>query len=111
MLAGAGAAMEGFLHLMRTPLGYDPHNVMSVGIPVHDGTYKTWAARSAYFDQLLKKVAGGPGRDHGGDLQQCHAALERVAHRRRDTGQAGAGRSKGSDQLREPGILFRAAHS
>ena len=61
MLAGAGAAMEGFLHLMRTPLGYDPHNVMSVGIPVHEGTYKTWAARSAYFDQLLKKVAAIPG--------------------------------------------------
>ena len=61
MLAGAGAAMEGFLHLMRTPLGYDPHNVMSVGIPVHDGTYGTWAARSAYFDQLLKKVAAVPG--------------------------------------------------
>jgi hypothetical protein len=53
--------MEGFLRLMRTPLGYDPHNVMSVGIPVHDGTYKTWAARSAYFDQLLKKVAAVPG--------------------------------------------------
>jgi len=61
MLAGAGAAMEGFLQLMRTPLGYDPHNVMSVGIPVHEGTYPTWAARSAYFDQLLKKVAAVPG--------------------------------------------------
>jgi putative ABC transport system permease protein len=61
MLAGAGAAMEGFLRLMHTPLGYDPHNVMSVGIPVHDGTYPTWAARSAYFDQLLKKAAAVPG--------------------------------------------------
>jgi predicted permease len=61
MLAGAGAAMEGFLHLMQIPLGYDPHNVMSVGIPVHDGTYPTWAARSAYFDQLLKKVSAVPG--------------------------------------------------
>jgi hypothetical protein len=39
MLAGAGAAMEGFLKLIHTPLGYDPHNVMSVGIPVHDGAY------------------------------------------------------------------------
>src|SRR5205807_1194485 len=41
MLAGAGAAMQGFLHLLHTPLGYDPHNVMSVGIPVHDGAYPT----------------------------------------------------------------------
>jgi len=39
MLAGAGAAMQGFLHLIHTPLGYDPINVMSVGIPVHEGAY------------------------------------------------------------------------
>ncbi len=61
MLAGAGAALEGFLRLLRTPLGYDPHNVMSVGIPVHDGTYSTWEARTAYFEQLQKKVAEVPG--------------------------------------------------
>ncbi|MDQ1452114.1 MAG: hypothetical protein QOK38_1980 [Acidobacteriaceae bacterium] len=61
MLAGAGAAIQGFLRTMHTPLGYDPHNVMSVGIPVHEGTYKTWGERSAYFDQLQKKVATVPG--------------------------------------------------
>ena len=61
MLAGAGAAMEGFLHLMRTPLGYDPHNVMSVGIPVHDGAYPTWQAREAYFEQLRNKTSTVPG--------------------------------------------------
>ena len=61
MLAGAGAAMEGFVHLMRAPLGYDPHNIMSVGIPVHDGTYKTWAERAAYFEQLRAQVAEVPG--------------------------------------------------
>ncbi len=57
MLAGAGAAMEGFLRLIHTPLGYDPHNVMSVGIPVHDGAYPTWEARKAYFEQLRNKAA------------------------------------------------------
>jgi predicted permease len=61
MMAGAGAAIEGFIKLVRTPLGYDPHNVMSVGIPIHDGTYKTWPQRSAYFQQLLAKVAKVPG--------------------------------------------------
>ena len=61
MLAGAAAAMEGFLKLMRTPLGYDPFNVMSVGIPIHDGTYKTAAERLAYFELLRKKAAGVPG--------------------------------------------------
>ncbi|HEX4748871.1 MAG TPA: ABC transporter permease [Bryobacteraceae bacterium] len=61
MLAGAGAAMRGFLHLLHTPLGYDPHSVMSVGIPVHDGAYPSWEARTAYFEQLLNKVAAVPG--------------------------------------------------
>jgi predicted permease len=61
MLAGAGAAMRGFLRLLHTPLGYDPHNVMSVGIPVHDGAYPTWEARSAYFEQLRDRVAAVPG--------------------------------------------------
>ena len=61
MLAGAGAAIQGFMRLLHTPLGYDPHNVMSVGIPVHDSTYKTWDARSAYFEQLVAKVATVPG--------------------------------------------------
>jgi predicted permease len=61
MLAGAGAAIQGFLRTMHTPLGYDPHNVMSVGIPVHDGTYKAWGERAAYFDQLQKKIATVPG--------------------------------------------------
>ncbi len=57
MLAGAGAAMQGFLHLIHTPLGYDPINVMSVGIPVHDGAYPTWKARLAYFEALHSKAA------------------------------------------------------
>jgi predicted permease len=61
MLAGAGAAMEGFLRLMHTPLGYDPHNVMSVGIPVHDGAYPTWEARLAYFERLRNKASTVPG--------------------------------------------------
>jgi len=34
---------------------------MSVGIPIHDGTYKTWQERSVYFEKLYDKVAGVPG--------------------------------------------------
>ena len=61
MMAGAGAAIEGFLRVVHTHLGYDPHNIMSVGIPIHDGTYKTWPERAAYFEQLHDKVAEVPG--------------------------------------------------
>jgi len=61
MMAGAGAAIEGFLKVAGTHLGYDPHNIMSVGIPIHDGTYKTWAERAAYFEQLHERAAEVPG--------------------------------------------------
>jgi predicted permease len=61
LLAAAGSAMKGFLQLMHTPLGYDPHNVMSVGLPLHENSYTTWAARAAYFEQLRSKVAAVPG--------------------------------------------------
>jgi len=60
LLAAAGVAMQGFVRMMRVNLGYDPHNTMSVGIPVHDNTYTTWEARRAYFHQLLQKVGAIP---------------------------------------------------
>lgn len=60
LLATAAAAIEGFIKLNHMSLGYNPHNVMSVGIPVHDNTYTTWEKRSAYFTQLLEKVRSMP---------------------------------------------------
>jgi len=61
MLAGAGAAIEGFVRLAHRPLGYDPHHVMSVGIPIHNGTYTGWAERAAYFERLHDAANGIPG--------------------------------------------------
>ncbi len=61
LLTGAGAAIQGFSRMMRRPLGYDPHHVMSVGIPIHENTLNGWAERSAYFTQLRERVAAMPG--------------------------------------------------
>jgi len=61
LLAGAGAAVDGFARMLRQPLGYDPHGVMSVGIPLRENSYTTWAARAVYFEQLRAKVAETPG--------------------------------------------------
>jgi predicted permease len=61
MLTTAGAAIEGFLKMLHMQLGYDPHNIMSVGIPVHEGTYKTWAERASYFEKLQSAIAEVPG--------------------------------------------------
>lgn len=60
LLTGAGAAIRGFVRLMHTNLGYDPHNAMSVGIPVHDNTYMTWEGRAQFFEQIRQRIAAMP---------------------------------------------------
>jgi len=60
LLTSAAAATNGFLRLIRTQLGYDPHNTMSVGIPVHQNVHVSWQDRSTYFEQILARVAAMP---------------------------------------------------
>ena len=61
MLAAAGTATEGFVRLMHTPLGFDPHNVMVLAIPLRDNTYTVSLARASYFEALRSKVNETPG--------------------------------------------------
>jgi predicted permease len=61
LLAGAGAAIEGFMHLLHVPLGYNPHNVISVWIPLPENAYPAWTDRLAYFEKLLSAVREVPG--------------------------------------------------
>jgi predicted permease len=60
LLASAGAAIQGFIKLNHVPLGYNPHNVMSVGIPLQANSYATWESRAQYLTQLMQKVAAMP---------------------------------------------------
>ncbi len=60
LLTSAGAAINGFMRLVHTNLGYDPHNTMSVGIPVHQGAHATWEDRSQYFNRIRTRVAELP---------------------------------------------------
>src|SRR3989475_2272566 len=60
LLSAAGAAGKGFLRLVDADLGYDPHNAMSVPIPVHENTHVTWKDRAEYFEQLRAKIAAMP---------------------------------------------------
>jgi predicted permease len=61
LLAASGSAMKEFIHMLQRPLGYDPSNVMSVGIPLHSNSFTTWEARASYFAQLRAKVAETSG--------------------------------------------------
>ncbi|HLZ90241.1 MAG TPA: ABC transporter permease [Candidatus Acidoferrum sp.] len=60
MLTAAGAAGKGFLRLLHTDLGYDPHNTMSVPIPIHENTHVTWKDRAEYFEQIRATIAAMP---------------------------------------------------
>jgi predicted permease len=60
ILTAAVAAGKGFLRLVNTDLGYDPHRTMSLPIPVHEGTYGSWKERAEYFEQIRARVASLP---------------------------------------------------
>jgi predicted permease len=67
LMATAGTAIHSFLGLMRMPLGYDPANVMTIGIRLHNKNPGEWSriqpreARIAYIEQIQEKIASLPG--------------------------------------------------
>jgi predicted permease len=69
LMATASTAIRSFLGLMRTPLGYDPANVMRIGIiphahvtaPSDEESVPSRQARVAYIEQIRDKIASVPG--------------------------------------------------
>jgi predicted permease len=67
LIATAGTAIRSFLELTEMPLGYDPANVMKVGIMLHVQDRGEWnriqsrEGRTAYIEQIREKIASVPG--------------------------------------------------
>ncbi|HET9180879.1 MAG TPA: ABC transporter permease [Candidatus Angelobacter sp.] len=67
LMATAGTAIRSFLGIMRTSLGYDPANVIRLGIIRHGtdkdepGRMQSREAQTAYFEQIREKIASVPG--------------------------------------------------
>jgi len=67
LMATAGTAIRSFLRLLQVPLGYDPANVMKLGIMLHVDDPGEWSrlqsreARTAYIEQIRQKIASVPG--------------------------------------------------
>lgn len=67
LLATAGIAANGFLEVMRAPLGYEPKHVMDAGILMHFENPKDWSAisalqkRAAFLEEIRQKIAAIPG--------------------------------------------------
>ncbi len=60
MLSGASAASKGFVKMLNVDLGYDPHDRVSLPIPVHENTHMSWQDRSQYFEQIRERIAAMP---------------------------------------------------
>ncbi len=58
LLSTAGATMSTLYGLMHERLGYDPHNVAWMTVPLRDGSYTSWEKRVAYYGQVRERVAG-----------------------------------------------------
>jgi predicted permease len=61
LMATAGTAIRSFLELIQMPLGYDPANVMSLGMGLHSAEWQSREARTAYIEQIREKIASVPG--------------------------------------------------
>ena len=66
LMATAGTAIRGFVRLTQMPLGYDPANVMQLGISLHvdnpaeGSSLQSREARAAYIEQIRQKIASVP---------------------------------------------------
>jgi predicted permease len=67
LMATGATAIGTFLHVMRVPLGFDPHDVLNAGIMTHWSDPTAWTTlgtrtgRVAYFEQIREKMASVPG--------------------------------------------------
>jgi predicted permease len=53
--------MRSFAAVYHTRLGYDPHNLLTVGISLPDGAYTTYEKRAAFYSRIHKRVAALSG--------------------------------------------------
>ena len=60
LLTSAGIAIMGFVHTELIPLGYNPHNTVSLAIPLRPNSYAGLAVRRQYFEQLRDKISQLP---------------------------------------------------
>ncbi len=61
LLIGAGLLLKSFARLRSVNPGLDTHSLLTVWIELSPARYPDWAARPAFFRQVLERVATLPG--------------------------------------------------
>ena len=61
LLAGAALLLQSFFNLKDVPLGFDPHNVLSMQLRLTGQKYRAVEARREFFRQLVERLEAQPG--------------------------------------------------
>jgi len=61
LLGAAGTSIASFLKITSTELGYDPHHILILGLPLKREMNPNRVARAAYIEQIRDKASGLPG--------------------------------------------------
>jgi putative ABC transport system permease protein len=61
LLIGAGLLLRSFAHLLNVDPGFDAHNVLTMNVSLPTVKYAKPEQQTAFFDEMLRKVAALPG--------------------------------------------------
>ena len=68
LLMGAGVMVQSLLALRHGDAGFDPNNVLTMGVRLVGARYPTPAQRSAFFDAALQRIRALPGVEAAGTI-------------------------------------------
>jgi len=70
LLVGSSLLIQSFQALQKVPLGFDPHNLLTVGIKLSSSNYQSdadqtmnTAKMAAFYESLLQRIQGIPGAE------------------------------------------------
>jgi putative ABC transport system permease protein len=68
LLMGAGVMIQSLLALRYGETGFDPNNVLTMGVRLVDARYPSPAQRSSFFDAALQRIRALPGVEAAGTI-------------------------------------------
>lgn len=77
LLIGAGLLFRSFLQLQNVPLGFQPENVLTMGVNIPRAVYQRPQDRAQFIEQLLVKISAMPGIQSAGAVDSLPLGAKR----------------------------------